>query len=164
MGTHQKFSAENLALGSSVGSAEMFEFDSSTLNSLVPNAPYVVRFKQPHRRIQVRCTTLDAYCKERGIDRIDVLKIDTEGYDLTVLRGGTKILASNAVRFVYVEFNDLQLREGSTGGALLPIDELLRGYGFRFIASYNDYIITEGELFSVSNALFAVPPASFSVQ
>jgi hypothetical protein len=44
------------------------------------------------------------------------------------------------------------------GGALLPIDKFLNGYGFRFIASYNDYIVTDSDFFSVSNALFAAPP------
>jgi len=39
----------------------------------------------------------------------------------------------------------------------LPFDVLLRPYGYRFVASYNDYIGTSGEMFSVSNALFALP-------
>jgi hypothetical protein len=154
------FRAENLALGSMTGGTDMYEYDASELNSLVPDAPYAVRFKKAARRIPVHCTTLDSYCNQQRIERIDVLKIDTEGYDLYVLRGSTQMLAKGAIRFVYVEFNDLNSWGGTTGGALLPIDELLRGYGFRFIASYNDYVVTEGELFLVSNALFAAPPSS----
>jgi FkbM family methyltransferase len=159
--SRSKFFGENVALGVANGSIDMFEYDACTLNSLVPNAQYAVRFGQAGRRIQVRCTTLSSYCQDRGIDRIDVLKIDTEGYDLTVLQGAEQMLAKGAIRFVYVEFNDLHLQEGATGGALLPIGEFLRDYGLRFIASYNDYIVTEGELFSVSNALFAAPPNVF---
>ena len=45
-----------------------------------------------------------------------------------------------------------------SGGALLPIAELIAPYGYHFVATYNDYIVTEGEMFGVSNALFALPP------
>jgi FkbM family methyltransferase len=160
IGTGRKFSGENVALGHAVGSVDMFEYDASVLNSLAPDAPFAVRFGQVGRRIQVCCTTLSAYCREKGIDRVDVLKIDTEGHDLAVLQGARQMLAKGAIKFVYVEFNDLQPKTGTSGGALCPMDEFLRRFGFRFIASYNDYIVAEGELFAVSNALFAASPPS----
>jgi FkbM family methyltransferase len=158
IGTGRKFSGENIALGITVGKVEMFEYGASALNSLVPDAPFAVRFGLEGRRIQVGCTTLSAYCLEKGIDRVDVLKIDTEGHDLAVLQGAEGMLARGAIRFVYVEFNDLQPRMGTTGGGLCPMDALLRKFGFRFIATYNDYMVSEGEFFAVSNALFAAPP------
>jgi FkbM family methyltransferase len=161
LGRNPMVQTERVALGLAVGSVDMFEYDASTtISSVLLNAPFATRFKLEGRRLAVPGTTLDHYCQERHLDRIDVLKIDTEGYDLNVLRGGTGMLAKGAVRFVYVEFNDLNVREGAVDGALLPIDDLLRGYGFRFIASYNDYVVTEGELFAVSNALFAAPPGA----
>jgi FkbM family methyltransferase len=158
VGTGRKFLGENLALGVAVGTVDMFEYDMSLLNSLASDAPFAVRFGLEGRRMEVSCTTLSSYCREKGIDRIDVLKIDTEGHDLAVLQGAAEMLAKGAIRFVYVEFNDLQGKEGTTGGALCPIDGLLRRFGFQFIATYNDLIVTEGELLVVSNALFAVPP------
>jgi hypothetical protein len=92
---------------------------------------------------------------ERG--SVGVLKIDTEGFELEVLRGGQGLLARRAVKFIYVEFNDLQPGDHTFGGALLPIDGILRHHGYRFIATYNDSIVTQGEVFVVSNALFALP-------
>ena len=41
----------------------------------------------------------------------------------------------------------------------MPFEELLGPFGFRFVASYNSYISTAGEMFSTSNALFCLPPA-----
>jgi FkbM family methyltransferase len=35
----------------------------------------------------VTVTTLDEYCAANGIERIDLLKNDTQGYELEVLRG-----------------------------------------------------------------------------
>jgi len=36
----------------------------------------------------VMCTTIDAFAKEQKIDRVDLLKIDVEGTEIKVLRGG----------------------------------------------------------------------------
>jgi len=158
MGDEARFQGVNSALGSEIGEVEMFEYDNSKINSLTDKAQYAVRFGQKSLRIGAKCTTLDAYCAQSKIERIDVLKIDTEGFDFNVLQGSSVMLQKHAIKFIYFEFNDLQPREGTFGGALMPIYALLRPHGYRFVASYNDYIVTDGEMFSVSNALFALPP------
>jgi FkbM family methyltransferase len=150
----------NLALGAEVGKRAMFEYDSSKINSLLPNAQYTVRFdKDSTRKIYIDCTTIDRFCSERRINKIDILKIDTEGFDFEVLKGATAMLAQQVIKFVYFEFNDIIPRNGTSGGALMPIDELIRPHGYRFIATYNDFVVAEGELFLVSNALYALPPS-----
>jgi FkbM family methyltransferase len=158
MGDETRFHGVNSALGSEIGEAVMFEYDNSSINSLTDRAQYAVRFAQTGRRISIQSTTLDTYCQQSEIERIDILKIDTEGFDLKVLQGSNEMLQKCAIKFICFEFNDLELREGTSGGALMPIYALLRPYGYRFVASYNDYIVTDGEMFSVSNALFALPP------
>jgi FkbM family methyltransferase len=158
MSDEARFQGVNSALGSEIGEVEMFEYDASKMNSLTDDAQYAVRFGIKGRRIGVECITLDAYCAQNKIERIDVLKIDTEGCDFTVLQGSSVMLQKHAIKFICFEFNDLQSKEGTFGGALMPIDALLRPHGYRFVASYNDYIVTHGEMFSVSNALFALPP------
>jgi FkbM family methyltransferase len=145
------------ALGASIEDQIMHTYDSSLINSLLPNAPYAVRFGQQSSQIVVNCSTVDRFCSEQNIDKIDVLKIDTEGFDLEVLKGASSMLDRGAVSFIYFEFNDIHPSKAASGGALAPIDEHLRRYRYHFIASYNDYIVTEGELFAVSNALYALP-------
>ena len=41
---------------------------------------------------QLPLSTLDEYVREKGIERIDFLKIDTEGYDFKVLLGATETI------------------------------------------------------------------------
>lgn len=150
----------NLALSSEVGKNVMFEYENSKINSLLPNAQYVARFADDaSRQIWVDCTTIDQFCSDRHIKKIDVLKIDTEGFDLEVLKGAASMLAQQAIKFIYFEFNDISPRNNASGGALMPIDQLIRSYGYRFVATYNDYVVPEGELFLVSNALYALPPS-----
>ena len=73
---------------------------------------------------------------------------------MAVLQGASEMLSSHRIRFVYVEFNTLLPKSGTTGGALLPISEILEPLGFRFVASYAEYMITTGDFFVTSNALF----------
>jgi FkbM family methyltransferase len=51
----------------------------------------------------VALDTLDAFCARESIAHIDLLKIDTEGHDLEVLKGGAGLLARQAVDIIQVE-------------------------------------------------------------
>lgn len=53
--------------------------------------------------IQVKTITLDEYCKQLVIPHVDLLKIDTEGHDLRVLRGARRMLEEHRISFVHVE-------------------------------------------------------------
>jgi FkbM family methyltransferase len=137
---HRRFRAYNLALGSQIGEAQLFRCEPSDLNSLVPNGSYAVRFGRQGQSVPVRCTTLDEFSVVQNLDMIDVLKVDTEGFDLEVLKGAGRLLRAGTIRFIYCEFNDILTREGVFGGALAPIAELVTPYGYRFVATYTDYI------------------------
>ena len=91
----------------------------ATLNesARLPNAQFAVRFGMVARQIQVRCTTVDSFCSERGVKQIDVLKIDTEGFDFEVLIGARSMLAQQAIKFISFEFNDISPRKATAGGA-----------------------------------------------
>jgi FkbM family methyltransferase len=147
--------AFNLALSDKAGEARFFDYGPfATSNSLVENAQYAARTGHPVTVRSVQCETLDAFCSSHSIDRIDVLKIDTEGHEMAVLQGSTQMLSAHSIRFVYVEFNTLLPKASTSGGALMPIGNILEPLGFRFVASYAEYMITTGDLFVTSNALF----------
>ena len=106
----------------------------------------------------VKVSSLDCFCKDQNIDRIDVLKIDTEGHELEVLKGAVNLLSSRKIRYIYAEFNELLPIKGVIGGALCPIAEFIYPFGYSFIATYNDYLHVDGDLLGISNVLFAQPP------
>lgn len=153
-----RFTAHNLAMNNIEGTAPFFEYGSSTLNSLIPDAQYPIRKGVTANAITVQCTTLDEFCLQHSIPVIDVLKIDTEGCELAVLQGAQQLLSTESVRFVYAEFNDMSPRSGATGGALTPISDMLSQFGFRFVATYFDHMEIENELHIGANALFVRPP------
>ena len=89
---------------------------------------------EPKRTVTVRATTLDTYCKDNGIDGIDILKIDTEGADLKVLAGARDTLERGIVRLVECECgvdpdNDFHVPLGQIADFLEPI-------GFRLFGIY----------------------------
>ncbi|UXY15611.1 FkbM family methyltransferase [Chitiniphilus purpureus] len=52
----------------------------------------------------VQLMTLDDYCTSHKIEYIDLLKLDTEGHELSVLRGASKMLGQQAIARISFEF------------------------------------------------------------
>lgn len=58
---------------------------------------------------EVKSITLDAFIEEQRVRRVDLLKIDTEGYELNVLKGGVKAIRSGIFRAIQFEFNEMNV-------------------------------------------------------
>jgi FkbM family methyltransferase len=59
-------------------------------------------------------TTIDQFCKEKGIGEIDLIKIDVEGYELTVLKGMSELLANGKIKMLFLEIENELLTEAGT--------------------------------------------------
>jgi len=55
----------------------------------------------------VPVTTLDNYCATFQINKIDLLKIDVEGHELSVLKGAKKIMPN--IKYIQFEFGESQI-------------------------------------------------------
>jgi FkbM family methyltransferase len=60
--------------------------------------------KKQFESFDVRTDTIDNFCKERSIDFIDILKIDTEGSEIEVLEGAKDML--NKTNIISIEVLD----------------------------------------------------------
>ena len=151
-----------LALSDRIGEVTFYEYGSegegSLINSLVPNARFPARFGYESQVITVQSTTLDHFCASHGIDRLDFLKIDVEGAELSVLKGSADMLRRRKIMAVYFEFNDLEPEVGATGGSLMPVACYLDGFGFRYACTYTDSLLQGARLHVVANALSVLPP------
>ena len=56
-----------------------------------------------------KIVSLDKYCRDHKIDNIDLLKIDTQGYEEEILEGSKNLIKSNNIKVIEVEliFSDL---------------------------------------------------------
>ena len=77
---------------------------------------------------QVPTTTLDAYAIHAELDRIDLVKIDTEGHDLAVIRGARGLLAGQRIAIVQFEYNHRWVYARSF---LRDAFELFEPFGYR---------------------------------
>lgn len=95
---------ERIALSSSPGSAKFYDkagVQGSSVASL--NKESVLNFADDVVEFEVPVSTVDDYCRQNSVEKIDLLKIDTEGYDYHVLKGASEMLTKNSVNIVTFE-------------------------------------------------------------
>ena len=68
---------------------------------------------------EVVSTTLDLYLERENIKRVDLLKIDVEGFELAVLRGAERHLQNQNIQAIYFEHFQITLRDYQHGGHFL---------------------------------------------
>jgi FkbM family methyltransferase len=92
---------EEIALSSSNGEVEIyFAGSNSGTNSL-----YADSMPGKKESTTIKQTTSIQFCKERGIHHIHLLKCDTEGHDMEVIRGALPLLQEKRISVLQFEYN-----------------------------------------------------------
>jgi FkbM family methyltransferase len=128
------------ALGPEIGACELEVYEFSVLNSVLPmDRSRANRFndRKPIGKETVPVLTLDRVAQEYKTSHIDVLKIDTQGYDLQVLRGGESLWSERRVSVVQIELNFLPMYEGQA--AADEVTSFLVTRGFSLVDYYEIY-------------------------
>ena len=84
-----------------------------------------------------RVMTGDRYCRERQIEHIDLLKIDTEGAEHMVFKGFEGMLREGRIDVIQFEYGYGSL---TTKFMLKDYYSLLAGYGYRVGKIYPNYV------------------------
>ena len=114
------------------------ESSSSTINDLNLKSKYffkklrVLNIKDKNsfsKKIPIKIITLDSFINEKKIDKIDLLKIDTEGYELNILKGCRKNLSK--IQLIYFEhhYDDMIIKNYKFS----DINNFLIKFGFKKI-------------------------------
>ena len=104
----------NAGLGSEPGRIEFNIYDNQTLNSFLPMLPSgtsTLGSPKLIRKLLVPVYSLDTYADTEGLTGIDLLKIDTQGYELQILRGASRLFSDGRIESVLVEINFAPLYE-----------------------------------------------------
>jgi FkbM family methyltransferase len=143
------------AVGDQPGETEFFEEpDAGGTSSCVAG------YSKPtaNRRV-VPITTVDEALARHGIDRVDFMKVDVEGYDLLALRGASRLIRERRVGLIQFEYNQSWLGSGSTlRGAI----QLLESGGMEvFLLNrqglFQPDLARYGEYFGLSNYVALAP-------
>ncbi|MBK5208341.1 MAG: FkbM family methyltransferase [Flavobacteriaceae bacterium] len=138
----------NLGIGDKRDVLELNEYSWDALNSFLKRAYGKAQIIETY---QVNVTTIDDYAENNNINSIHILKSDTEGFELKVLKGAEKLMDENKIQFIYLElFFDLNFIGQSLVGEIFSY---LEKKNFSLIRLY-DFSLTQEGLASKSDALF----------
>ncbi len=98
----------NAGLSSSASTVNMYLYadDATTERASLYGGSLKDMFDFNHpRSVNVQLTRLDDFCHKQNIDRINFLKIDTEGHEFEVLKGAGSLLEQAKIDIIQFEFN-----------------------------------------------------------
>jgi FkbM family methyltransferase len=102
----------------------------------------------------VTIRTLESFCAEQNINHIDLLKTDTEGFDLEVLKGAEAMLRARQIQFILAEVTFHPDNNYHT--SFFRVAEYLHGLQYYFVDLYDhDIGLSTQPALASCNALFS---------
>ena len=148
----------NMAMTNYRGNSFFYSAQLSELSSLLIPEPFLkslsIDDKYSTSKINVPCTTIDIYCDELKINHIDVLKIDVQGGEISVLNGALRMLSQAKVGLIYLEVIFAETYVGQT--TLVDILTLLDSFRYR-LWDLVPFTYTSAGAAWAANALFVCP-------
>lgn len=146
-------SLHNFALGAQNTRQEFVIYEHPCLNSFLrldPAPENRFRNRQTIGSELVEVRTIDSFVRQNDINKIDLLKIDTQGFDLQVLLGAADSFQQGLIDNVFIELNFVRMYENQ--GAAHLIAEFLAGYNLYLVDYYEK--MRQQHTLAWCNALF----------
>lgn len=106
----------------------------------------------PQYKIDIECTRLDTFCKENGINNIDLIWIDIQGAELYAFKG-----LGNLIYNVKAINTEIIFQEIYTGNALFgELDKYLSEHGFILINKHNEIENWWGDAIYINKKLMRI--------
>jgi len=130
---------ENIGLGDSEG-----EFDLIVDTETNRGGNRISNQTEELNSSRIKVETLTSWFKKYTISKIDLIKVDVEGYELKVLVGGKSLLDQyQPILFIELDDNNLKAVGDSAKGVILFLEEL----GYKIFHSTNGSEITAEDIF-----------------
>jgi len=149
-------SLHELALGRQPERRQFHNYERPDLSSFLP---LTTGADNPFRGVpmsgteMVEVETVDRFVAAQKLPRVDLLKVDTQGFDAEVIAGAAESLASGRIRAVLVELNFVRLYDGQSSA--VDIQATLADAGLAPVGLYE--IVRRHHVISWCTALFARP-------
>jgi FkbM family methyltransferase len=148
---NKRVKPNKLALSNELGELKMYIKKDSGYNSLSINSNKPDQLNEGKFET-VEITTIEMYCKKNNIDKIDFLKIDTEGLEVMVLEGAKSLLKEGKIKYIFAECTFDKEYDQNTYFETLY--EYLKKYNFKLRALYDQSTFGNTSYISCVNALF----------
>ena len=113
--TNKKIILNNVALSNKTQKKKMFInllTATSSFTKVNSNSDWlkiknkIINQKNSRKKtIILKTSSIDTYVKKRNINKIDLLKIDTEGHELQVLQGAINSIKKKKIKYVLIELH-----------------------------------------------------------
>ncbi len=104
---YQNSTVYHLAVTETPGEIDFFLNEFSAASSMLPRPSsgrrYHPSWASAASATKIPSTSLDAFCEEKAIEMIDVLKMDIQGGELAALKGATRLLRERRISVVHTE-------------------------------------------------------------
>lgn len=143
-GARDGVTLNNFGVGSAPG-VKMFhrnrKSDTSGFNAVNPDSEWArIRSREQNvtvadfteKSYEVKIGTLDDYMEKAGIDYVDILKIDTQGFEDEVLKGAQGALRAQRIGVIETELILSDIYDRALN--FLDIEQLLLPHGYRLFA------------------------------
>lgn len=141
----------SMAFSDYTGYEEMFLKEDSGFNSLNPFVNRKELSDNGNKQL-VEVTTIDKFCEVNSIDKIDFLKIDTEGLEINVLKGCENMLLTGRVKYIFAECTFIRSYKQNT--YFEDLKEFLQEYNYSVRAIYDQSNFGEKTYLTCVNVLF----------
>ena len=148
IGTRDRISVNEMALGSTVGKAYIHEGFSDLTHSISSSG----NTTNSKAKAEVSVETIDTYVTRNKIEKIDLLKIDTEGHEIEVIKGADATIKRGRIEAIFTEC-DFR-REDKQHTYFPELLEYLHGIGFTFFGLYDVIHYEKNYGVGYCNALF----------
>lgn len=128
---------EKIALSNQVGNSTFYMNNYLPASSILPLEEKHKKkyfFMSNTKKIKIKTTTLDSYFKDKKLKEMIFLKIDTQGTEDLVLKGGKKILKNVSIIHIETSCDKVYKNQGSFS----DIYEILTNLGFKYIGEVRE--------------------------
>jgi FkbM family methyltransferase len=126
---YSNINANNFAIGADSEEVEIFHREHSEWNSLVDDLNKTAKLAGATSEI-IKVNTIDNFVKENRLQKIDILKSDTEGFEIEVLEGAKNCLSQQLIDFLYIEVGFSKIDKQHT--YWIDVIQTLENYGYSF--------------------------------
>ena len=150
----------NVALGDAAGTGSLRIVGELAGTNSLHHRPVCEAQLEHVETMDVPIMTGDAFCASRGLDRIDIIKIDTEGHEIAVLKGFDRMLTEHRIGLLQFEYGgswlDARTQLADAFALLQPKGYLIAKVfpnGLKFIDAYHPKLDT----FAYANYVALLP-------
>jgi FkbM family methyltransferase len=130
--------------------------ETGALAASCPDEETMTVLRSQLRPVAVQCRTMDGVLREHGVERVDILQIDTEGYDYVVL----KLFDFAKYRPAIVHYEHQHLGSEDSAAA----ETLLRSHGYRLRrGTYDTLAVRDGKQDATRGRVGAVRDLALSL-